>query len=774
MNLHEAIMEDDFCKKIWDMKYSMGKFTPRYLFDFVSSEMSKVYYEKDLQKIYHAVYGKYPKNAAKEFHRIFHQLMLNAKFLPGGRVLAGMALKLLDDREKITLQNCYCIPIKEDSLQAILRCGEEMAITYAWGGGVGTDISGLRPTDALVKNASISSTGPTSFMRIYDSITGIVGQQGRRGALLISMADSHPNIFEFIKIKTEYELSNMNISVRISDKFMEKIKNNSDWELWYPEEIKEDKPVSKYQSKPMPKFQTVDYPADCYKYPNLENFYVLSDKTYRRKKVYKVVKAQELWNLLCKSAWEEGCPGIMYIDTMVNGCPFEYTQYKFHGTNPCGEEPLPGYAACNLGAINLSQYPKITEEYLQDCKLATFFLDCILEYSIQNNMFPYEQQKQIASELRILGLGITGLHDMLIKNKLIYGSEEAVTLTKDYMHIKERASIEMSQELGNILGVYQEYDEQKADHKPRRNVQLSTVAPTGTISLLLGCSTGLEPIFALEYDKRIMNKQTGVYETETVYHPLYKELKNNDEYKDIWITAQKIDAITRLQMQEACQKFTDGSISSTVNLPNSATIENVSDIYFEAWNSKLKGITIFRDGCFREGVLKSKDKKEPEIISSIEQTLTDKIINRDEVEILSGKTIQIPFEPSWYVTINENTENLPVEVFINAGKSGSNVKAETEAFGRLISLYLQEGGSIHSIIKSLQGIKGKETLFKKNWVIQSRPDAIAKALEKVINTMHITKTDNMEICPECGEVTFVVSAGCGHCENEDCLFTNCG
>ena len=767
MNLHEEIVADDFRKKIWDMKYSMGKFDPADLFSFIASEMGSVYEEEELQKIYSAIYQHSTENATKAFQKLFYLMMLNGEFLPGGRVLAGMALKMLDNRKKITLQNCYCIPIKEDSLQAILRCGEEMAITYAWGGGVGTDISGLRPTNALVRNASISSTGPTSFMLIYDAVTGIVGQQGRRGALLISMSDAHPNILEFIKIKTKHELSNMNISVRVSDKFMKKVKNNEDWELWYPEVIDGNLETGSYQ--------TVDYPADCYKYQDAEYFHVVSDRTFRKKKVHRTIKAQELWELLCKSAWEEGCPGIQFTDTMINDSPFEYTKHKMHSTNPCSEIVLPAYGACNLGAINLSQYIEPNKKYVQDCKLAAFFLDCVLEYSIKNNMFPYEQQKQIASDLRILGLGITGLHDMLIKNKMIYGSEKAVALTKEYMSIKEQASITMSEDLGNILGIYPEYDVIESGHSPRRNVQLSTVAPTGTISLLLGCSTGLEPIFALEYDKRIMNKQTGEYETETIYHPLYKELKDDDEYKDVWITAQEIDAVTRLQMQEACQKFTDGSISSTVNLPNSATIENVSDIYFEAWNSKLKGITIFRDGCFREGILKSKDKKEPEVIAaSIEQTLTDKIINRDEVEILSGKTIQIPFEPSWYVTVNENAQNLPVEVFINAGKSGSNVKAETEAFGRLISLYLQEGGSIHSIIKSLQGIKGKETLFKKNWVIQSRPDAIAKALEKVINTMHVTETSNMEICPECGESTFVVSAGCGHCENEDCLFTNCG
>lgn len=771
MNLHDEIINDVFKNKIWGMKYNMGNddITPFVLFNYIADEMSRVYDEKKLKAICKTIYDEEITDAQEFIEHKFYDLMIKGKFLPGGRVMAGMVLKFIDNRTNITLQNCYCIPILKDSIKAILRCAEEMAVTYSWGGGVGTDISCLRPAESLVKNASLSSTGPVSFMPIYDIVTGIVGQQGRRGALLISMADSHPDIFDFIEIKTKQNLSNMNISVRVSDIFMQAVIDDNDHYLWYPEKINSVQAVDSL---------IVQYPSDCYKYQNQDHFYVESDDSYRQKKIYKKIRARDLWDVLCEAAWKEGCPGIQFTDMMVNNSPFEYTKHKTHGTNPCSEIVLPGYGACNLGAINLSQYPKLTTSYIRDCKLSTFFLDCVLEYSIKNNMFPYEQQKQIAIDLRILGLGVTGLHDMLIKNKLIYGSKEAIALTEEYMNTKEKASIEMSAELGEILGDYPEYDEAKADHQPRRNVQLSTVAPTGTISLLLGCSTGLEPIFALEYDKRIMNKQTGVYETETIYHPLYKELKDNDEYKDVWVTADKINSYERIQMQEACQKYTDGSISSTVNLPNSASTEDISKIYINAWHKKLKGITVFRKDCFREGILTSKDDKPEVIASSIEQTLTNKIIERDEVEILSGKTIQIPFEPSWYLTVNENADHLPVEVFITAGKSGSNVKAETEAFGRLISLYLQEGGSILNIIKSLKGIKGKETLFKKNWVIQSRPDAISKALEKILNELNPNLKDNtienLEPCPKCKEQTFVVSAGCGHCENEECLFTNCG
>ncbi len=762
MNLLERIENDAFVKSIWDMKYSPTKDTPAcVLFDYISTELSKVYPVEKLKKLIRE------NITQKKLSADFFNLMTEGKFLPGGRVIAGMGMRMISKEPRnITLQNCYGLAIEEDSIHGIFNFCERTATSYAWGGGVGTCISGLRPRNTPVNNASKTSTGSVSFLPLMDTTTATIGQNGRRGAFLAFQYISHPDILEFIHAKQKYSLNNMNISVGISDDFMHSVQNDLDWNLWYPE-ITKDNPVSAYE---------VDYIADCYKYSDKDYFFVKSDKTTRKKTVFQTIKAKKIWNEICQMAWEEGCPGILFVDQAVNNCPYEYTDYKFHTVNPCAEKILPANGVCNLGAINLSEYVNedgifLTDNFETDVKLAVLFLDSVLEYSIQNKLLPFEEQIKTATDLRIIGLGVTGVHDFLIKKNLVYGSPEGNNELKIIMSRFESLTETASELMGNVLGEYPYYDNGLADHKPRRNVQLRTIAPTGTISLLLGCSTGIEPVFALEYEKKVRttNKQgEEVWVPEIIRHPLYEKLKNNPEFsKDIWIEASDLDYIDRINVQAICQTHIDSSISSTVNLPNNIKPEDISNIYSYAWESKCKGITIFRDGCLRQGILKK---------TNIEATLEEaKIIDREEVSILSGKTIKIPLKPSWYCTVNTIDIGVPVEVFINAGKSGSNIKAETEAYGRLISLYLQEGGSIERIIESLKGIQGREPVFKNGWVIQSHPDAIAKALEKILLSSNVQLADKEpEVCPQCGMNTFIAVAGCGNCVNEECLFTNCG
>ena len=584
-----------------------------------------------------------------------------------------------------------------------------MALTFKAGGGVGTNLSGLRPKGAPVNNAALTSTGPVSFLPSISADAEVVGQNFRRGALMKSMSIYHPDSLELMQVKIDGGMIAMNISLMIDDKFMEA---QDDIEFWYPT-----------PTKIVPEtFVSVPYIANCYNHTS-EFYKVQTESFYRKREVWRTEKKSTIWAKIAECAHKSGDPGILFWDTIKKDWTGDEELYS---TNPCGEEPLPAYGACNLGAINFAHYTDDDlTEFALDCKAYTVFLDTLITYCIEEDAYPLEAQKQSAAKFRQIGLGPTGIADLFILKGVIYGSPESKSLLEARMQAKRKAEIEASTILNEIL----------SDLPGPRNAQISTVAPTGSISMVLGCSSGIEPNFSYSQQKLVNGEYIDVK------MPITKRAAS----KRVLVSAHDIPWQERIEIQAIAQKYTDGSISSTINLPASATPKTISEIYEAAWKAGLKGVTVYRYGSKDANAIKIKEEKK-------------------ERGILDGKTIKVPLESSWYITVNF-ADGLPKELFINAGKSGSDTKAWTEALGRLGSLYLQTGGKAEKLINALQDIKGQKTIFKNGWSVQSGPDAIAQAIAAILSV------DSMLECPECEKLTFRFSEGCGICES--CGYEKC-
>jgi len=691
-----------------------------------------------------------PSEKRKEWEEKFYWLLSDFRFVPGGRIMFGAGQK-----RKSTLLNCYVIPIKEDSIEGIFEWCKQAARTYSYGGGVGTDISILRPKGAPVHNAAIHSTGSVSFMNIMSETTGTIGQAGRRGALMITIRVDHPDIFDFIKVKRDLKsVRYANISVRVTDEFMRAVEEDREFTLWYENEI-----VGRIERK---------------------------------------VRARELWRELVQSARDWAEPGLIFWDTVKKWSPSEYNGMEVITTNPCSEQPLQAYGACDLGNINLSAF--VVDEFTQNARVdweslekavryGVRFLDDVLDYN--KDRHPLPEQRQASLNSRRIGLGFTGLADMLAKLRIKYDSEEALEFVDKLFDRIKHIAYDESIELAREKGPFPLFDAEKHLSRPfiktldpaiqerirqygLRNVCILTVPPVGSGSVLAGTSSGIEPIFAFSYTRRSESLSKEYYK---VYHPLVKEymerfgLKSEEELPDFFVTAHKIKPEFRVKMQAVIQKHIDSAISSTVNLPEKVSVEEVERIYFLAWKLGCKGITVYREGS-REGVLLTEKKKE-----------LDKKWERPR--ILSGKTVKLRLpQGSIYVTVNSDEEGIK-EVFVNLGKSGSDEKSYSEAIGRLISRYLQQGGDVKDVIKSLKGIHGRNVTWDNGLQLLSVPDAVAKALEIILGESpvekrasfklgspdHENKPVGVEVCPSCGEQSLVNESGCFTCKN--CGFTKC-
>jgi len=767
-----VIRQDNFRLGVWNKKYGKSGNVEKVI-RHISREVGKRV-PKELQ------ITEFLKDNPS-FEEVFYNQMMAGKFLPGGRVISYFSIRMSEDKKhKLTPMNCYVIPILEDSLPGIFKAALDMALTYSWGGGCGGDISSLRPRGSSVLNAAISSTGAASFMPIYDSVTGVIGQKGRRGALLLAMNCQHPDIIEFMESKKDnVSLENMNLSLKTNDEFFKAVENDEDWELWYPHII-EDK-----RRKIEVEVPTI---ADCYNYPNAKTFKVLADNTVREKVVYKTVKARKIIDVASECACKVGCPGVIFWNVMNEDCPYGYTQHKLQNVNPCAEEPLPSYGACNLASINLMKFvDPVTgkfnfDEFVFTTKLVVVFLDTLNSIAIEDQLYPLEQQWEVARDLRLIGVGITGLGDALVLSRIKYDSEESLLFIEEIMKCKEKASYEASVYMGKVLGSYPAFDYEVAmeyghlkkmketnpevvelltEVKALRNGQLSTVAPTGTTSQILGCSTGIEPIYATEYVRKVKTIEEPQYVKHWLIDDLIDlKLLDSETYGKVEYikTAHQIKPDFRVKVQGIAQKYTDGSISSTINLPRDTTPKLIREIYISAYKSGCKGITIYRQG--------SKDS----ILKTMDEVLKDDI--KLDGMIVSGDTIRIPFDPKWYLTLN-TVNDTPIEVFINAGKSGSDDKSWTEAIGRLISIALQDGTKIEKIIDALKDNRGDKCTMRNGWIVHSGPDAIAKALIKILRHRNQYKTaPTLEVCPQCNTRNYVESGGCGYCNN--CGFTACG
>ncbi|SCI75518.1 Ribonucleoside-diphosphate reductase subunit alpha [uncultured Clostridium sp.] len=538
------------------------------------------------------------------------KLIRQKKFLFAGRILANRGL--YKDNLKVTYSNCYVLEPPKDNLEDIFDTAKKLARTFSYGGGVGIDISKLRPKGAKVNNSAKNTTGSVSFMELYSMTTGLIGQRGRRGALMISMDIRHPDIEDFIDIKTDLnKITKANISVRINDEFMKAVENNEKYKCEFIVDI-------------------------------------------NKEHIIKEVDARKLFMKLCKNNWDYAEPGILFWDNIKKyHLMSEDNTFSHAGVNPCAEEPLPSGGSCLLGSINLSEF--VIQPFY---KCATFdinkFKACVREAVIALNevldeglnLHPLDEQKISVSKYRQIGLGVMGIGDMLIKMNIRYGSDKSINLCSLIAKTMLNEAVKQSALLAKEYGPFKEYKEEcifKSEFFRRnidedvkklvklyglRNSQLLTIPPTGSISTMLGISGGIEPIFNLSYIRKTesLHDEDVYYKVYTPIVKEYMDLKNITDEKDlpdIFVTAMNLNYNDRIKMQQAWQRYIDASISSTINLQHEATVEDVYKIYMSAWKAKLKGITIFRDGCKRSGVLiNEKPKKEKEDIAKKELSIT--------------------------------------------------------------------------------------------------------------------------------------------------------
>ncbi len=667
----------------------------------------------------------------------FLSLLFDFKFVPGGRVMHGAGRE--DARRRPTLSNCYVIPIQEDSLEGIYQTLSEAALVYRTGGGVGTDLSALRPEGAPVNATIDHSPGATAFMNLFSESTNTVSQAGRRGALMLTLRVDHPDIEHFITIKNDprrVKVQYANISVLITHEFMNAVINDTDFDLRW------------------------------------------SGKTFRK------VRAKELWYKIIKNAHSSAEPGIIFWDTMRDYHNVEYAN-PLTSTNPCGEQPLASYTACNLGNINLSRFVTDeghfnTDELAAVTRIATRFMDNVIDYNMDNHAL--EKIKRAVGSDRRIGLGITGLADALVMMKIRYDSQQALDETDKIMRLIRDEAYKTSIQLAREKGAFPVFqwdgysrskfvqalpsEIQEAIKKEGiRNSTVLTVPPVGTGSIVAQTSSGIEPIFSTSYRRRVRNHDGETFSEYKVYHPLVKKMFGDDEQlPDYVVTAHQIDPYFRVKMQSVIQRYVDSSISSTVNLPENVTVDTVADIYMTAYKSGLKGITVYREGS-REGILQTeeyarKQEAKPEALKAKGP--------RERPHRTFGVTERVKTGEGYlYVTINED-ENGLCEVFTTIGKAGGNAAAQSEAISRLISLALRSGIEPREIVKQLKGISGPTPVWDGHGgQVLSTPDAIGKAIERYIESREQSRAAQAPMTPP-AKAAQTASTGTGEKTNTTC------
>jgi ribonucleoside-diphosphate reductase alpha chain len=691
----------------------------------------------------------------------FYEMMAKLEFMPNSPTLMNAGRPLGQ------LSACFVIPI-EDTMESIFTAVKDTALIHKSGGGTGFSFSRLRPKNSPVASTSGVASGPISFMKVINAATEAVKQGGtRRGANMGILRVDHPDILEFICSKDDLrELTNFNISVAVTDTFMQAVENDEYYDLIDPRTGKE---------------------------------YYLNGKPVR-------YKAKEIFDMIVEHAWRTGEPGMMFLDKMNQANPITQVGL-YESTNPCGEQPLLPYESCNLGSINLSlmlkvssQLPVVSDQtppnagvgvdwdkLEETVEKAVHFLDNVIDA----NNHPLPQIKKNTEANRKIGLGVMGWADMLVQLRIPYNSTEAVKLAEKVMGFIQEKSHQTSSEIAKKRGNFPNWQKSIYYQKkiPMRNSTVTTIAPAGTISIIAGCSSGIEPLFAISYIRTVMDntklvevnpffekeaKEKGFYTEELMGKIAQKgSIQEFDEIpedvKKVFVVSYDIAPEWHVQMQAAFQKYTNNAVSKTINLPNQATVGNVETAYRLAYKLGCKGVTIYRDGSREAQVLSTrsagsigKEKGEEERIAPMERPAS-----------LSGITDKIKTGyGNLYVTINA-LDGKPFEVFAQIGKSGYSTMADTEAICRLISLALRSGIDVEQIIEQLIGIGGASPIFQEGGLVMSIPDAIAKVLNR-----HFGKTKNknsykdlyMEYCPDCGG-KLEHDSGCLVCRT--CGFSKC-
>ncbi len=756
--------------------------------------------EEMWKRVAKGIAGVEKQKNRKKWEKKFYDVMTDFKFLPGGRILAGAGTGF-----DVTYYNCFVIPNPPDSRGGIMQNLTQMIEIMAHGGGVGLNLSGLRPRGSRVKKVNGFSSGPMNWAELYSLATKDIVQQGgsRRGALMLMLHDWHPDIEEFITVKQDLnKINGANLSVCVSDGLMEAVKKDTDWDLVYP-----DLDDPKYDKK---------WNGDINDWKKIGGKVV----------VKKTIKARQLWNLICEAAWRSAEPGLHFLERSNKRSNTWYFE-KLIATNPCGEQPLSAWAVCNLGAMNLSAYVKNKkfdyENFAKDVQVAVRFLDDVID---DTNYF-IEENEKVAKDIRRQGLGILGLADALIKMEIKYGSDESLKVIEKIFKTLRDNAYSASSDIAKEKGSFPKFNKEKylqGWHIKRlpenirkkiakqgiRNAVLLTIAPTGTTSLISGVSSGIEPVYEFEFVRR---DRLGEH---MMYHPLYEEWKKanpREEKPEYFVSANDLTPEEHVKVQAVAQEFIDSSISKTVNAPKTHTVEDVKKLYEMAYDMGLKGITYMRDGS-RQGVLErvedKKEEKKEEVKAPIAPVIPRPMMVEGvtyQAETPVGKT---------YITINHNENNEPFEVFITVGKSGSDVAAMADALGRMISLNLRLVGhltprdKVKQIVAQLIGIGGATSVgFGENRV-RSLPDAVAKVLSRhfefrvngVVEDRHpangnglhsnghapiaadqpvkeeIVKIEQLtlqtpklsepatglhDLCPECGGATLAYEEGCRKC-----------
>ncbi|MBI2034395.1 MAG: adenosylcobalamin-dependent ribonucleoside-diphosphate reductase, partial [Candidatus Levybacteria bacterium] len=642
--------------------------------------------EQMWRRVAKAIAGVEKKKDRKKWEDTFYAAMEDFKFVPGGRVLAGAGTGYA-----VTYYNCFVLPSPKDSRDGILDNLKQMIEIMARGGGVGINISSLRPRGARVKKVNGFSSGPINWASMYSLATHDIIQQGgsRRGALMLMLWDWHPDIEEFITVKQDLSrINGANLSVCASDSFMEAVKKDADWDLVFPD---------------------LDDPEYDEKWDGiLDHWKKLGKKVIK----YKTVKARHLWGLICTAAWRSAEPGLVFMER-YNKWYNNWYWNTVNCVNPCGEEGLPSWGVCNLASLNLAAFVKGYDvdkagkfDYKsleKHARIAVRFQDNVVDGD--QYIYPEIQKMQQYGERRI-GLGTLGLGDCLIKLHIRYGSDEAaVVVDKIYKTIRDAAydeSVNIAKEKGSFpkINIKKHLQGHFIKQLPSpvqiklkkygiRNSMLLQAAPTGTTSLLSGASSGVEPVYEFAY------YHMGRLGKQLVYHSLYGNwIKKHPDSKrpDYFVAANDLTPEDHVKMQATVQKYVDASISKTVNAPNSHTVDDVKKLYMLAYDEGCKGVTYMRDGSRQSIFERVGEKKQAEEVKDDKiQPVVRPVVPRPMMVQGATYRVQTPVGES-FITINHNEAQEPFEVFITIGKSGSDVAAMAEALGRMISLNLRLSG----------------------------------------------------------------------------------